>query len=226
VKWSQPFDYFQNVFLPHLTKYADIETNLVKRGYYPKGGGNVKVTIEGKGEPEQPIQLLSQGDLLQIKGVSHASRDLQDSRVAERQAKSCELALSNLDCPVTIRREYAQTRSTGSGITVRAIYGGSDGVDMNNPVALGADALGEPSKKAEDVGDDAANQLQKVVGTDAAADKYLADQLVPFLAVAGGALMTSEVTSHVLSNIYVAEAFLPVSFNIEQNTIRCTSRSD
>ncbi|MCH8904479.1 MAG: RNA 3'-terminal phosphate cyclase [Bacteroidetes bacterium] len=43
--WSPSFDYFNNVLLPHLKKYADIGCKLIKRGYYPKGQGQVQIKI-------------------------------------------------------------------------------------------------------------------------------------------------------------------------------------
>ena len=36
-KWSPSFDYFSNVLLPQLQRFAKIEAKLLKRGYYPKG---------------------------------------------------------------------------------------------------------------------------------------------------------------------------------------------
>ncbi len=221
VKWSPPWDYFQNVFIPHLRKFADIETSLERRGYYPAGGGRVQVAVEGNGEPDSSIDLREKGELFQVKGVSHASNDLQDRDVAERQARNAEVTLSGLDCPVSLRREYASTESTGSGVSLRAIHGGPDGVDMDNPVILGANTLGEPSTSAETVGEDAANKLQRELDTGAPVDKHLADQLIPYIAVAGGSIRVTEVTKHTLSHIYVSEEFLPVTFTIEGNQISC-----
>ena len=42
------------------------------------------------------INLTEQGHLVQIKGMSHASLDLQKAEVAERQAKSAKLLLTHL----------------------------------------------------------------------------------------------------------------------------------
>src|SRR3989344_3308044 len=47
-KWSQPFDYFNNVLLPQLQRFAKIEAKLLKRGYYPKGSGKVEIKINPK----------------------------------------------------------------------------------------------------------------------------------------------------------------------------------
>ena len=48
VKWSMSFDYFNNVFLPQLQRFAKIEAKLIKRGYYPKGNGKVEIKINPK----------------------------------------------------------------------------------------------------------------------------------------------------------------------------------
>ena len=45
VRWSAPFDYFSNVLLPYLQRFAKIESRLLKRGYYPKGNGKVEIKL-------------------------------------------------------------------------------------------------------------------------------------------------------------------------------------
>ncbi|MBN2052549.1 RNA 3'-terminal phosphate cyclase [Candidatus Woesearchaeota archaeon] len=223
VKWSQPFDYFSSVFLPQMKRYADIEANLFKRGYYPKGGGEIRVVINGRyNSPSQApaILLLEQKKLLQIRGMSHASADLEGAKVAERQSSSAKLYLEKLNAPFSFNHQYYNSASTGSGITLWAVFGDEE-IDQNNPVILGADGLGDKGKKAEDVGKEAAEKLLKEVNSGAAIDKLLADQLIPFLALAGGIIRTSEVSNHVKSNIYVAEKFLDVKFIIQENVISC-----
>src|SRR3989344_4469987 len=99
VKWSQPVDYFNHVFLPHLRKYAEIDSKIEKRGYYPKGGGMVDISIKPKKDYSlnnkdiPKIELIEQGKLIQIKGISHASIDLEKGQVAERQASSSKMML-------------------------------------------------------------------------------------------------------------------------------------
>lgn len=227
VKWSQPFDYFSSVFLAQMRRYADIEANLFKRGYYPKGGGEIKVIINGKfSSPSQApsILLLEQKNLLQIRGVSHASADLESAKVAERQSESAKLYLGKLNAPFSFTHHYYNSLSTGSGITLWAVFG-DDEIDQKNPVVIGADSLGEKNKKAEDVGKEAADNLLKEIGSGAAVDKHLADQLIPFIALAGGIIKASEITNHVRSNIYVAENFLDVKFDIKDNIISCEKKS-
>ncbi|MBN1544999.1 RNA 3'-terminal phosphate cyclase [Candidatus Woesearchaeota archaeon] len=213
-KWAMPFDFFNELFVPQLKRYADIDCKLVRRGYYPKGGGEIELKIRGRHtfqelESAPKIDLVRQGHLMQIKGVSHASSDLEKAQVAERQARAAKQALSRLNAPIQISSQYSETISTGSGITLWAIFSlQEDDVDVNNPIRLGADALGEPGKRAEMVGEEAAKRLLREIGSGAAVDSYLADSLIPFIAVFGGRFRTSEITGHTKTGAYVVEKFL------------------
>lgn len=219
VIWSPSFDYLNNVIIPQIRKYADIETSLLKRGYYPKGGGKVDIKIKPKFNLETikeapKINLLEQHSLIQIKGISHASIDLQKANVAERQAKAAKLYLNKLNCPIQIQTQYQETLSTGSGITLWAIFSKDpDEIDINNPIRLGADALGERGKRAEQVGKEAADRLLNEINSKAPVDKHLADNLIPFIALFGNKIKVSKITNHTLTNIYVCEQFLGRMFN-------------
>lgn len=227
-EWAMPADYLKEIFVPQLQKYADISVKLEKRGYYPKGGGKISITIKPAFSLETinnapPIELMEQGSLVQIKGISHASTNLEEARVAERQAHAAQALLAKqFDCPIQIRSEYQETLSTGSGITLWAIFANNkDEVDNANPVKLGADCLGEKSVRAEAVGERAAERLVTEIKSGAACDKHLADNLLPFMALTGGRLRTSTVTDHALTNIYTTEKFLPARFDVEEKTIQC-----
>ncbi|MCX8146842.1 MAG: RNA 3'-terminal phosphate cyclase [Candidatus Woesearchaeota archaeon] len=228
VAWSMPVDYFKEVFLPQLKRYADIEFRLERRGYYPKGNGSVDIKIKPKfifdNRKNAPqIELIEQGHLMQIKGVSHASIDLEKSNVAERQAKSARSALlsssliAKADCPINIRSEYCNTLSTGSGITLWAIFSKKkDDIDFINPVIIGADSLGEKGKLAEVVGKEAAERLLNEISYNAPVDEHLADNLIPLLGLFGGKIKVAKISNHALTNIYVVEKFLDVKFEIDR----------
>ena len=219
VSWSQPFDYFRSVFLPHLKKYADIEANLFKRGYYPKGGGEVKVVIDSTTSLEDnpmSIMLMKQNNLFQIRGVSHASSDLENAQVAERQRSNAELFLKKLDVPFSIKNEYSNTLSIGSGITLWGVFG-DDEIDQDNPVILGSDALGKRDVKAEVVGKEAAEKLIETISSGAAVDEYLADQLIPLMGLVGGIIKTNKITDHLKANIHLTEKFTGSKFIIDDN---------
>jgi RNA 3'-phosphate cyclase len=224
-KWQMPVDYFMQVFAPQLRRYADIKIKMTKRGYYPKGGGKVEISISPKFTLETKdsapkIEIIEQGHLQYIKGVSHASKDLQENNVAERQAKAAEIMLKEFGCPVNIDMQYAETLSTGSGITLWAVFSAEkDEISELNPIRMGADTAGELGKRAEEVGTEAAKQLIAEIKSGAPIDEHLADNLIPFLALFGGKIRVSKTSSHTLTNIYAAEQFIGKIFSSENSII-------
>jgi len=224
-KWAMPVDYFSNILLAHLKKYADINFSLIKRGYYPKGNGEVEIRIKPKhkidDETISKIYLLEQGKIAYIKGISHASKDLMNAEVAERQARSAEMELKKNfeNINIEIRTEYSDSLSTGSGITLMAYFYKNDEINPVNPVIIGGDSLGERGKKAELVGEEAAKNLLKQIERKAPVDEYLEDNLIPFLALFGGKFRFNKLTEHTKTNIYVVEKFLGKRFKLENNII-------
>jgi len=215
-KWAMPYDYFNEVFIPRIRDYADIDVKLMKRGYYPKGGGKIQINIKPKYKFEdlkninKPLNLLEQGRLLQIKGISHASTNLQKANVSERQVREAESILNKYQVPINIRTEYCDTLSYGSGIVLWAKF---------EHAILGGDGLGELGKKAELVGQEAANNLIKEVESKAAVDSHLADNILPYMGIFGGKIKASEITNHCKTNMYVIEKFLDVNFKVKDKVI-------
>ncbi|MBR9692031.1 RNA 3'-terminal phosphate cyclase [Candidatus Woesearchaeota archaeon] len=223
-KWAMPFDFLMNIFLPQIKKFTkSIDVKIEKRGYYPKGGGKIELKIKPLEDKTAfpKFNSIEQGNLIQIKGISHASKHLEKAEVAERQAKAAKLSLSNLDVPINIQTEYADTLSPGSGITLWAIFSKDpDEIDVNNPILIGADALGERGKKSEDVGREAAESLLKEIESKSPVDSHTADNLIPFLSMFGGKIKVSKITKHTKTNIWVCEQFIENKFEIdEENNI-------
>lgn len=241
VSHSQPGEYFSSVFLPQLACFGKIGFSLLQRGYFPKGSGKVELEIKPffsiadydtfadfhKSLQKQNlgINMSERGKLLKITGVSHASVDLRPAEVAERQARAAKLSVSQqlqqvgLACPVIVQTEYSNSLSTGSGISLFAHFAavGKEEPSQPHPVILGSDSLGERGKKAEVVGQEAAAGLIKEIASGACVDHYLADQLIPFMAIAGNSrILTSEVTNHCLTNIFVVEQFIGNCFEVDK----------
>ena len=235
VKWSPSYDYFNNVLLPQLQRLAGIQATLLKRGYYPKGNGSVEVNIQPKfrlndfssfdkfyehlKQNVNKINLADQHKLIQIKGISHASKDLQQAKVAERQAESAELMLrKRFSVPVNATIEYQDTMSTGCGITLWAVFSkNKDDIDASNPIRIGSDSLGEQGKRSETVGEEAAKNLIREIESKAAVDGHLADQILPYLAlIRGSTIRTSEITNHCKTNIYTIQQFMGEIFRIDE----------
>lgn len=211
VPWSPPADYLVHVTLETLAGYGQAEVDVETRGYYPRGGGRLRARLSGRSRPPGPLKAVRPGRVRAIRGVSHADERLSERRVAERQAEAAgEVLAAGLECSVDIRVEYSRAASPGSGVTV---WTESDGP------SLGGSALGARGKPAERVGREAAEALLGEIKSGAAVDRYLADQLVPFLAACGGMLTAPVLSAHVHSNIYVAERILGARFEVEAGRI-------
>ena len=205
VPWSPPVDYLKHVTLFALRRMGvNVEIEVRRRGHYPKGGGLVVGRVE-PWEERRPLIALEWERIKRFKGVSHATN--LPAHVAERQAKAAEERLRELyDVPVQIETEVSRSLGPGSGIAVWAE------TDM---LRLGGDALGKRGKPAEVVGREAADELLEALTTRAAVDRFLGDQLIPFLAFTGGKIGVAEITSHLVTNVWVVERFLGRVFEIE-----------
>ena len=238
VQWSPQVNYVQEVFIPQIKRFVGkIDLKLIKRGYYPAGGGEIVLKIKPKFKIEgvfslqsirqklaeiKQIVLVEQNNLMLIKGISHASTGLSSAKVAERQAHGAQdFIAKKLHCSVNIRNEYAETLSAGSGICLWAVFSKlSDDIDIENPIIVGADVLGEKAFPAEQVGQKCAEILLKTVSSGVALDDFLSDQLIPLIAlIKGSRIKPANITSHLTANIYVVEQFFGCCIRISDGII-------
>ena len=214
VPWAPTAGYVMEVTLPIVGKMGYRgEMEVIKRGYFPSGGGEVSVQFQEG--PLSPLRLLDRGKILMIQGKAHASESLRGRRVAERQREGAitvlEESLHSSDIEITL--EYRPTPSPGSGIDLWAI--------AENTI-LGSNALGARGKRAEEVGAAAAAALLRGIRSEAALDEWMGDQILPFLAVAGGESTVSvpRITEHLRSNLWVISHFLPLTSRIQEEQER------
>lgn len=202
---APPIDYVRFVLRRLLARMGfDFSVELVRRGHYPRGGGEVVVTKEGPVRL-RPVELVSSGKAIRIEGLSHCVR--LPSHVAVRQARAAEEALRSLGVPVKVDVEYYEPGKDphlgpGSGIVLWATTEGS---------VLGGDSLGEKGKPAEQVGREAASSLLEDLSTGMALDRHASDMLLIYAAMAGGVsrLGGARLTSHALTMIDLLRAIVP-----------------
>lgn len=203
VRWSPAVNYLQNVTLPILkTMGYPAEINIIRRGHYPRGGGIVKVTIDPikKLKPIRSTEL----EIDRINGISHCVN--LPEHVAVRQAESAEKVLKANGFDVSIEIEHSRNAlGAGSGIVLW-----SEGKSR-----VGGSAIGQNGLKAEKVGKNAANELLYHISKVSSVDKYMGDQVIPYMAIAGNSkIKTAELTLHVLTNIHVAEKIMNKKFSV------------
>ena len=179
VLWSPTIDYVKHVFAPVLRRAgASIDITVLERGYYPRGGGRVRVRVE----PSRPgpITIPDEGSC----GIVSCSAGLP-AHVVERQAAAARDLLerdAGLTCTIAL-----DNREGGAGIgSSVTVWSG----------AKGAVSLGKRGLPAEEVGKTAARALADESRRPGTVDAHLADQLLIYLARYGGEYSTHSLSMH------------------------------
>ena len=209
-KYAPPLIYTQNILLPVLreTGYkADIR--IQKHGFFPKGGAEVEMVFHSV-KRFLPVNMEERGEMTGIKGISIASKHLEKARVAERQTNSAKKTLlEKTGVSPEIETKYVESDCPGSGILLWCEFENG---------RISGDALGERGKPAELVGKEACENLIKDVESGASVDKYLSDQILPFMALADGksSVTVPVLTNHAKTNMWVIQRFFPVEFEVKK----------
>jgi RNA 3'-terminal phosphate cyclase (ATP) len=211
VQWSPSFHYFSEVLLPNLKRIGiSAGAAIEKWGFYPKGGGRIRLKINPVQELK-PISLVDRGALKKIRGLSAISN--LPRHVAARQK---EQALKRIHRELQIEGEISildnvHSDGPGSFLFLLAEY---------EKVLAGFSSLGVRGKPAEKVADEAVDSLTDYLQSEGCIDPYLADQLVPFMALAEGnsSFTTIRITEHLLANLWVIQHFLDVAVSREGET--------
>ena len=206
VAWSPPAHYMMDVLLPTLARIGvRARMTLVEWGWYPVGGGEVQVEIEGRARLTG-IDLTTRGDFERLSGVAAVSN--LPSHIPQRITNRTNSLLTGAGFPAGIQPLRTGGPSTGAGLFIAATYG--------NAIA-GFSALGAPGKPSEQVAEEAVADVLDYVRSGQALDARLPDQILPALALAEGpsAMTTVRITRHVLTNAAIIRAFLHREIVIE-----------
>lgn len=115
-------DYTTAVLGPLLSRFGiNFRLDVAKRGYYPKGGGEVTATATPLlSSPMPPIELVERGEVVRIDGYSFVGgqrANLADAKEAAEEARSLlKEILPNDVHMVTVVEERVGNNGSGSGI--------------------------------------------------------------------------------------------------------------
>lgn len=198
VTWSPTTAHYRRTKLWLLRRHglgAAVEFD--RPGFYPAGGG--RATLRLFPSSLSTLELTERGPLEGARVDSLAAEALADASVADRQAATAVDRLEEGDVPVIERTvRYAKADSPGSAVAVTLEY---------EHGRAGFDALGERGKPSETVAREAVDAALAFEAGGAAVDRHTADQLLPFLALAGGRLRIPAVTDHVETGRHLLRAF-------------------
>lgn len=199
VPFSPPFNYISEVFLPLLNRLGiEAAARIISYGFYPRGGGEISVTVRPCGKPS-PLNSVDRGNLLRLSGIS-AVGNLPLS-IAQRQRESLLGRLENMKAEIDTLE--VNTPGQGTFVFLRAEYENS---------LCGFSALGERGKRAEKVGEEAADAFLGHHRSGASLDPHMADQIALYLSLAEGesVFTVSGITSHLRTNLHVISKFMGI----------------
>jgi len=194
VKWAPQINYFSDVFLQILSMMGtQVSLRVMRRGYYPEGGGEVNIEI--KPTKLSPLDISSRVGSPLFGGLAH-TQNLPD-HVAERMVRTAAECLGVSEENIKIDRRRG--RSTGAGIVLWAKYPNT---------ILGADSLGERGVPAEIVAKRCCLSLKEELNSDATVDIHMSDQLMVYGALSSRIIYTArELTNHAKTNAEVLKKF-------------------
>lgn len=206
VPWSPPFHYLAGVFIPTIEEMGmAVDAHLERWGWYPIGEGIVHFSIK----PGTRLKGISKTDKLQpgeVNAISAASN--LPEHIVNRQKRQLLKRLSAMGIKASCEEITAPSIGQGTFVFLRARGGNS---------CTGFSASGARGKRAEEVADEAADLFLSFLDSQAAVDRHLADQLIPYMAMADGEskIFTEEITLHLITNIWVTEQFTRARFHVE-----------
>jgi RNA 3'-terminal phosphate cyclase (ATP) len=209
VPWSPTADYFEVVVVPALRSLGiEVEFDVRRRGYYPRGGGRVRAVIHSASSL-QTINLTERKSLPVVSVYSRCGR--LPRHVAERQATSAVSRLKQEGIEVQkVNISTGESTSPGSSLLVSA---------CDSTCFIGSDAIGARGRPAEQVGEHAAFEFVRTFGSGSTVDAHLADMLAPLLCLAKGEprLLIPKVTEHLKTSLYIAELFTGSKYSLSSH---------
>nr|XP_057928694.1 RNA 3'-terminal phosphate cyclase [Doryrhamphus excisus] len=204
-------DYTVKVFKPIVEKFGvHFDCDIRMRGFYPKGGGEVTVSVSPVKEL-QAITMLDRGNITKIHGRAFVAgvlpfklaKDMSTAAVRTIRKEIKELYIN-----IQALQEKDKACGNGNGIIIIA--------ESSTGCLFAGSALGKKGVYADKVGIEAAEMLLRNIRHNGCVDEFLQDQLIIFMALAKGTsrIRTGAVTLHTQTAIHVAEQLTQAKFRI------------
>jgi len=207
VPWAPSASYLKHVFLPTVARMGVLARAAWDRwGFYPAGGGELTVHVVGQDRPLRPLELVERGVLQRVFGTAAAMN--LPAHIPQRMAARAHNVLEGHDLPAQVEPRRLRGPGPGAGIFLFAQYAHA---------IAGFTAYGRKGLPSERVAEAACEELLAYHRTRAPVDPYLADQLVLPMALAEGRseLVTSRVSRHLVTNIWVVRQFLALEISLQ-----------
>lgn len=205
IRGAPPLDYLRFVLLPLLGRMsAEVDVTLVRRGYYPRGGGRVVATIRpGR---LQALRLEAPGAVDQIRGLIHVAN--LPRHIATRMHDTAARLLAGI-APVEIAQQTLdRAQAIGQGGAIVLWTAGPR-------TLLGAAAVAQRGVPAERIAEIAAGALRDDIAVGATLDIHASDQILIYAALAQSpsCFLARTLSSHARTALWLLEQFLLLRVN-------------
>ncbi len=211
VPWSPAFEYLENVFVPALSEMGThVHLTRSRPGFFPKGGGHIRAEIAPLRKPLCPLEFTERGELHSLRALSLVEARLPD-HILRRQVEGAREALGRAASGLSAEDLKLEADCPGTMLMIATAFERGLG---------GFAALGKRGRPAEKVGAEAGRRAREFLGSGASVDAHLADQLLPYAALAAGTsrYVTEEITQHLTTNAWVIGQFLELDCGLEEAT--------
>ncbi|CAH0713083.1 unnamed protein product, partial [Brenthis ino] len=213
-------DYMERIFKNVLREFGAVfRMNILRRGYYPKGGGHVWVEITPI-HSLKSVRLTERGQVKDITGMSFVSGVLP-VKLAHTVAEGVRQELGEYKVKIhSYKEDQNIAPDSCSGIVLSC--------NTTTGCVLGNDALGSRRAGPREVARKVSSELKNILDSGACVDPHSQDQVIIYMALASGesAVRAGDITLHTRTAIYISEMIAKVKFNIrhegDQNLIECS----
>jgi len=201
---APPYEFLASSFLPLLRRMgADIDLQLERHGFYPRGGGRMRARIQ-PAHRLRPLEILERGEPLGRRATSLLCGLPQ--HIAERELSVLRESLGLTQNELTT--EMVEAYSPANVLFLALKYENLSEVFT---------ALGIRGVPAEQVAQGLVDEIQRYLRTSAPVGIHLADQLLLPLALAGGGrYRTLSPSRHTLTNIDIIHHFLDLPIDTRE----------
>jgi RNA 3'-phosphate cyclase len=212
-KWAPSLNYLQEVTYKIFENSGlKIEFEILKHGFYPKGGAQTRCTIYPSETKLKPILLTELGNISLIQGTILISNQLKRNRdhIGKRIRRSLLQHLKKtLKVETNILFDWVKTASPGVGLSLWALS------DTGAIISTGT-ILGEKKLPSDRLGQITADTILKYINNDIPVDDYLSDQLIPLMAFIQepSKIKVSSITGHAQTNLDLIRLFNPRNYTI------------
>jgi RNA 3'-terminal phosphate cyclase (ATP) len=211
------------VLLPVLRAMGiEVEIDIIQPGYVPRGNGQIEVKTMPLKDKLRPISLVDQGKVTRVRGIALSSL-LKDRKVSERMAKECRKSLraKGYDPEIEIlhdtREEPAYQRVSIQAGASLAVWAETD-----THCLIGSDMAGARGRTAEFIGKQTAMNLLEDLRAGATVDRHVADQIIPFAALAEGwsSYLIPRMTEHIEARLWLVDQMLGAKAEVKSSLLR------